>query len=89
LVFTMALAKEVAEYGINVNCVSPGPILTRAIQIFPDLVKAGEKTTGLGRLGKPEEIAAMVIFLASDEASFITGQNYPVCGLKNIGVPKG
>jgi NAD(P)-dependent dehydrogenase (short-subunit alcohol dehydrogenase family) len=84
--FTMALAKEVAGYGINVNCVTPGPVLTERMQNFPDKVKRSAQVTGLGRLGKPEEVAALVVFLTSDEAGFITGQNYPICGLKNIGV---
>jgi NAD(P)-dependent dehydrogenase (short-subunit alcohol dehydrogenase family) len=44
-----------------------------------------KKWSGFGRLAKPEEIAAMVVFLVSDEASFITGQNYAVCGLTNVG----
>lgn len=82
--FTMALAKEVAEFGINVNCVSPGPIMTRGIQMFPEKVKESERTTGMGRLGKPEEVADLVAFLVSDEARFISGQNYAICGLKNL-----
>jgi len=44
-----------------------------------------KKFTGFGRLGKPEEVAAVVVFLVSDEASLITGQNYAVCGLTNLG----
>ena len=84
--FTMALAKEVAGYGINVNCVSPGAIITRGMQTLPERIKQNEKLTGMGRLGKPEEVASLVAFLVSEEASFITGQNYPICGLKNLGV---
>lgn len=83
---TMALAKEVACYGINVNCISPGPILTRAMLEHPERMQKIEKTTGLGRIGKPEEVAALVAFLASEDANFITGQNYPICGLRNLGV---
>lgn len=83
--FTMALAKEVAQYGINVNCVSPGP--TENFYILGDPKRRAEaiQKTGVGRLGKPEEIAALVVFLASDQASFITGQNYPIGGLTNLG----
>jgi len=83
--FTTALAKEVASHGINVNCVSPGPIQTRALDHQSDLIESMKQLTGFGRLGKPEEIAAMVAFLASDDANFITGQNYAVCGLMNLG----
>ncbi len=83
--FTMALAKEVAGGGINVNCVSPGPIETRLIP--PDVKQLRETLTGFNRIGQPEEIADTVVFLVSDEAAFITGQNFPVCGLCNIGGP--
>jgi NAD(P)-dependent dehydrogenase (short-subunit alcohol dehydrogenase family) len=84
--FTMALAKEVFSYGINVNCVAPGPIETRVMsQLPPERVEHFRHITGLGRLGKPEEVAAVVVFLTLDEASFITGQVYPVCGLRNLG----
>jgi 3-oxoacyl-[acyl-carrier protein] reductase len=83
--FTRALAKEVASYGINVNCVSPGPIKTRIASILPDGTERLRQLTGFGRIGEPEDIAAMVVFLVSDEANFITGQNHPVCGLRNLG----
>ena len=49
-------------------------------------IKEGlRQKTGLGRIGKTEEIAAMVAFLVSDEANYIIGQNYAVCGLMNLG----
>ena len=83
--FTRALAKEVASYGINVNCVSPGPIETRAVKFMsPERIESLKKQTGLDRFGKPEEVAYMVGFLASNEADFITGQNFCVCGLGNL-----
>jgi len=44
------------------------------------------KQSGLGRIGKPQDVAYLVTFLVSDEASFITGQNYTVCGLTNLGM---
>jgi NAD(P)-dependent dehydrogenase (short-subunit alcohol dehydrogenase family) len=85
--FTMALAKEVASYGINVNCVSPGPILTGHVLTFPEKIRReSELSTGMGRLGTPEEIAALVTFLATEDASFMTGQNFPILGLMNLGV---
>jgi NAD(P)-dependent dehydrogenase (short-subunit alcohol dehydrogenase family) len=90
--FSKALAKEVAQYGINVNCVSPSTIETKRLAEsirsynWPlDQVQGWKQRTGLGRLGKTEEVAAMVVFLATDDANFITGQNYAVCGLSNLG----
>ena len=87
--FTKSLAKEVAQYGINVNSVSPGPIAT---ELFMELSTDAQKQrykdwTGFNRYGKPEDIAYTVTFLASDEASFITGQNHAVCGLRDLGGP--
>lgn len=81
--FTRALAKEVAPYGINVNSVAPGPTATRGLSVHPS--EKMVQLTGLGRLGKPEEIAAMVVFLSTDDANFITGQVFPVGGLRNLG----
>ena len=85
--FTKALATEVAPYKINVNCVSPSTTETERIALrLPEEVKEGErKTTLLGRLGEPEDIANMVDFLASDEANFITGQNFIVDGGRTLG----
>jgi NAD(P)-dependent dehydrogenase (short-subunit alcohol dehydrogenase family) len=82
--FTKAFAKEVGKYGINVNCVSPGVIRTAATEQAPgELVDAISKQA-LKRSGEPQDIANAVIFLASEEASFITGQNLVVCGGKRI-----
>ena len=84
--FTKALAKELGPYGINVNCVSPGPIGTpHFFTLDQETVKRLESFTYLKRLGKPEEVANVVVFLASDEASYITGQNYAVCGGRSLG----
>jgi 3-oxoacyl-[acyl-carrier protein] reductase len=82
--FTHALAKEVASYGINVNAVAPGPTATRVMLASLPGDKFKQRI-GLGRLGKPEEIAAMVLFLTTEDANFITGQVIPVCGLSNLG----
>lgn len=72
---TKALAKEVGPSGIRVNCVSPGAIETDMMAGFSEEDKAAiAEDTPLMRLGKPEEIAAAVAFLASDDAAFITGQ---------------
>lgn len=84
--FTKAVAKEVASFGINVNCVSPGPIGTpHLFTLDEEVVRRLESCTCLKRLGRPEEVAALVVFLASDEANYITGQNYPVCGGQSLG----
>jgi NAD(P)-dependent dehydrogenase (short-subunit alcohol dehydrogenase family) len=84
--FTKSLAKELGPYGINVNCISPGPIATQLLlRHGEETVKKLEGFTYLKRLGKPEDIANMVVFLASDEANYITGQNYAICGGRSLG----
>lgn len=72
---TRSLAQELAPTGIKVNCVAPGVIDTDMVKVLgSDTLAALAEDTPLGRLGKPEDIAALVSFLASDAASFITGQ---------------
>jgi len=86
---TVTLAKEVAEYGIRVNCVSPGIVGTeRVFKMAPDRIPIWEKGIKLGRLCKPVEIASAVLFLVSDESSYITGQNIIVDGGLCLG-PEG
>ena len=76
-----ALALEVAQRGITVNCVAPGFISTAMTEKLPEKQKNSllEKTPA-GRLGKPEDVSSCVAFLASDGASFITGQTVHVNG---------
>ncbi|MCR5825130.1 MAG: 3-oxoacyl-ACP reductase FabG [Oscillospiraceae bacterium] len=72
---TRSLAMELAPSGIRVNCVAPGVIDTDMVQVLgQETLRALAEQTALGRLGTPEDIAAAVAFLASDEAGFITGQ---------------
>ena len=75
--FTKSLAMEVGKQGLRVNIVSPGPIMTR-----PGMASGN---TFLGRCGEPEEVASMINYLVSDEASFLTGQNFIVDGGRTLG----
>ncbi len=68
---TNGLAREVANEGIRVNAVSPGPIATEMHR--PGKLEVGAKRSPMQRAGTPEEVAANVMFLASDEASYVTG----------------
>ena len=79
--FTKALAREVLEAGIRVNCVAPALIDSPILQgMDQDRVDFLTSKIPLGRLGRPEEVAATVLFLASDESSFTTGQCFDVSG---------
>jgi 3-oxoacyl-[acyl-carrier protein] reductase len=73
--FTKALARELGSRGVRANVVAPGYVATRLTDVLPDELKqAMLANTPLGRLGSPEDVAGAVRFLASDEASFITGE---------------
>jgi len=78
---TKALAQEVASRGITVNAVAPGYIATDMTKVLPEEVKAKIlAAVPLGRMGQPDDIAAAVKFLASEDASYITGQVLAVNG---------
>jgi 3-oxoacyl-[acyl-carrier protein] reductase len=79
--FSKSLARELASRSVRVNVVAPGFIDTRMTEVLPDSAKdAIRGQIPLGRIGSPEEIAEAVVFLASDKASYITGQVLAVDG---------
>jgi 2-hydroxycyclohexanecarboxyl-CoA dehydrogenase len=86
--FTRAVARESSRYGVRVNAVAPGPIDTPLLNAAPEEYgEIGERlkqgmiaATSMRRIGQPEEVAAAIAFLASDDASFVTGQTINVSG---------
>ena len=78
---TKALAKEVAPFGIYVNAIAPAVIDTPILQqLTPEQVQYMVQRIPLGRVGKPAEVAALILWLASDEATFTTGQCIDISG---------
>jgi NAD(P)-dependent dehydrogenase (short-subunit alcohol dehydrogenase family) len=91
VLFTQAMAKEVGQYKINVNCVCPGTIdtpllrgagmgITSTDDLFKQLIGAVLPTIPLGRIGYPEDVAKIITFLASDDADYMTGQAINITG---------
>jgi 2-hydroxycyclohexanecarboxyl-CoA dehydrogenase len=87
IAFTKAIARENARYGITVNAIAPGPIETPLLMGAREFGEIGEKlietmkgATQMRRLGQPDEVAAAVAFLASDDASYVTGETLGVSG---------
>ena len=80
--FTKALALEVAKKGVTVNTISPGYIGTKMVTAIPQEILDSKilPQIPVGRLGKPEEVAGLIIYLASDEAAFLTGANIAING---------
>jgi len=78
---TKSLAREVARFGITVNAVSPGFVATQLVSDMSEAERARiQKDVPLGRFGRPEEIAAAVLFLASEQAGYLTGTTLHVDG---------
>jgi NAD(P)-dependent dehydrogenase (short-subunit alcohol dehydrogenase family) len=87
IAFTKTIARENARFGITANAIAPGPIDTPLLRRATELGEIGDRViekmtdaTQLRRLGEPEEVAAAVAFLASDEASYVTGETLGVSG---------
>jgi len=80
--FTKALALEVARKGVTVNTISPGYIGTKMVMAIPKEVLDSKiiPQIPVGRLGKPEEVAGLCVYLASEEAAFLTGANIAING---------
>jgi acetoacetyl-CoA reductase len=80
--FTKALALEVAKKNVTVNTISPGYIGTKMVTAIPEEILNTKilPQIPVGRLGKPEEVAGLIIYLASDEAAFLTGANIAING---------
>lgn len=87
---TRALAKDLAEYGIRVNAVSPGTIDTpfhaQIKESKPEVFASWKNNIMLGRLGQPEEVASVVSFLASNDAAFITAETIQIGGGQALGI---
>ncbi|WP_175945775.1 acetoacetyl-CoA reductase [Caballeronia sp. BCC1704] len=80
--FTKSLALEVAKKGVTVNTISPGYLATKMVTAIPQDILESKILPQIpaGRLGKPEEVAALVAFLCSDDAGFVTGANIAING---------
>jgi 2-keto-3-deoxy-L-fuconate dehydrogenase len=89
LSMTISVAKDYVQEGIRCNCISPGRVHTPFVDGFlkanypgkeEEMFEKLSKTQPIGRMGKPEEIANLALYLCSDEASFVTGTDYPIDG---------
>lgn len=89
IAMTRVMALDHAREGIRINCICPGHVLSPMTKPFYDAAPGAEEMAAqmhaLGRIGQPEEIARTVVFLCSDDASFVTGVAMPVDGGMSIG----
>lgn len=87
---TRALAKDLAEYGIRVNAVSPGtidtPFHSQIKATKPEVFQSWKNNILLGRLGQPEDVASVISFLVSDDATFMTAETIQVGGGQGLGI---
>ena len=81
IALTKVMSREVAKRGITVNAVAPGVIQTPMLGAMrPEVLAEYEKQIPVGRIGRPEDVAHAVLFFASEESSYITGQTLPITG---------
>jgi NAD(P)-dependent dehydrogenase (short-subunit alcohol dehydrogenase family) len=88
--FVRSAAMDLARHGIRVNGVAPGVVDTPIAELVvhnPELAPEYLKTIPLGRFGQPEDVANVVLFLASEDTSYVTGQNIVVDGGQTLGIP--
>jgi NAD(P)-dependent dehydrogenase (short-subunit alcohol dehydrogenase family) len=87
IALTNSVALELGHYGIRVNSICPGTVDTPIFQGNTAILDHFKKLTPIGRVGKPEDLAAMALFLASDESNWVTGQAMVVDGGLSTGIP--
>ena len=90
VMLTQVMAKEWGQWGIRVNAIAPGVIKTRLSEMLwkePAVGERAAQATPLLRLGEPEEVASIVLFLASDMAKYVTGETIAVDGGQLVGPP--
>jgi len=83
IMLTKVLAAELGSFGIRVNCIAPGLIATKfseALWKNPQIREQAERAAALHRIGEPNEIVGAAIYLASDAASYVSGETLPICG---------
>jgi NAD(P)-dependent dehydrogenase (short-subunit alcohol dehydrogenase family) len=84
--FTRCVALELAPHGVRVNAVNPGVVVTElhtvtnAIPDYPGFLERSKTTHPIGRVGRPEEVASLILYLLSEEAGWITGATYSIDG---------